>query len=317
MSLAVTVSAVFIVLSYPEPGLRLSAAAAALSQAPAMGLLARDARLPRLYSLSLLLVVVGAVVWGWALLAFGDSGNVRNREVVVLLIAAVMTRLYGGRRMRRLEGSEWYRAARSLVPWLVTLYIGTLLLIFGSEVSQFASIGRVDIDAAANLIILAALFDMLVTGLRFAALPGKDPLNLSERGRMAYVYASEAILVLLMVHLRFTMPWLFGSFFEYYWPVAIMVVAFAGVTLSEFFHRKGKMVLADPLERTGIFLPLLPVLGFWVFSARIHYSGVLVTVGLLYGLVSIMRRSFGFSLLACRSTAACGTGSITPAITAS
>jgi hypothetical protein len=71
-----------------------------------------------------------------------------------------------------------------------------------------------------------------------------------------------------------------------------MVIAFAGAGLSELFRRRRLFVLAEPLERTGAFLPLLPVLGFWAFSSNVHYSGLMFVVGALYGTLAIMRRSF-------------------------
>jgi len=38
--------------------------------------------------------------------------------------------------------------------------------------------------------------------------------------------------------------------------------AFVGVGLAELFRRQNSLVLAKPLQDTGAFLPLLPVLGF-------------------------------------------------------
>jgi hypothetical protein len=45
-------------------------------------------------------------------------------------------------------------------------------------------------------------------------------------------------------------------------------------------------------------LPLLPALGFWASSSEVHYSLVLLTVGVLYAAVSALRRSFWFAVLA-------------------
>src|SRR5262249_2189017 len=55
-----------------------------------------------------------------------------------------------------------------------------------------------------------------------------------------------------------------------------------------------------PLERTGILLPLLPVIGFWVvgFDESVSYSGLLFLVGLFYGALSVGRRSLVFGTLA-------------------
>ena len=44
----------------------------------------------------------------------------------------------------------------------------------------------------------------------------------------------------------------------------VMGIAFLGVGLSEYFERRNLGVLAEPLQRTALLLPLLPVLAFWL-----------------------------------------------------
>src|SRR5260370_681156 len=73
-----------------------------------------------------------------------------------------------------------------------------------------------------------------------------------------------------------------------YWPFIIMAIAFAGVGLSEVFNRRGIGVLAQPLERTGVFLPMLPVLAFWVLPGP-RYALLWFTTGLLYGLLAMTK----------------------------
>jgi hypothetical protein len=58
------------------------------------------------------------------------------------------------------------------------------------------------------------------------------------------------------------------------------------------------LVLAQPLERTGVFLPLLPVLGFWLASSEVDFSLLLFVIGGLYGLMAVLRRSFVFGVMA-------------------
>src|SRR5262249_50737228 len=82
-------------------------------------------------------------------------------------------------------------------------------------------------------------------------------------GRMLYVYACELLLVFLFLHLKLTRPDWFGTFGAKYWTFLIMALAFLGVGLGEFFHRRGLHVLAQPLQSTGVFLPLLPLLAYW------------------------------------------------------
>jgi hypothetical protein len=115
---------------------------------------------------------------------------------------------------------------------------------------------------------------------------------------MKYVYVAELMLALLFLHIRLTLPWLFTGFFERYWPFVAMAVAFGGVLVSEALRRRNLLDLAKPIERTGAFLPLLPVLGFWVATSEVDYSSLLFVVGGLYGLLSSLRRSFLFGMLA-------------------
>src|SRR5215471_8459728 len=106
------------------------------------------------------------------------------------------------------------------------------------------------------------------------------------------------MLSLLFLHVRLTMPWLFHGFFTNYWPLVIMAIAFAGVVSSEALRRRDLLVLAKPIERTGVFLPLLPLVGFWLATSHVDYSLLLFVVGALYGLLSVMRKSFLFGALA-------------------
>ncbi|MBO0721650.1 MAG: hypothetical protein J2P41_12555, partial [Blastocatellia bacterium] len=144
--------------------------------------------------------------------------------------------------------------------------------------------------------------------LALALLPGEDPLGLDKPGRTkkGYVYAAESFIALGLLHARITMPWLFGHFFQPFWPLVVISLAFTGVALGEWFRRRDSLIMAEPLARTGMLLPLLPVLGFWVADSQVPYSGVLLLVGLFYGILSVRRHSFLLGLLA----AAAGNGGL-------
>jgi hypothetical protein len=157
-----------------------------------------------------------------------------------------------------------------------------------------------------------ALAGLTVGALAAAILPGRDPLGLSERGRTAYVYAAEALIALLCLHIRVTMPWLFHGWFQQFWPLVVMRIAFVGVGFGELFQRRRGHpvagiagyrvgVLSEPLQTTGALLPLLPALGFWVMSSelyRVDYSLLLLSVGVLYAALSVLRQSFLYGVLA-------------------
>src|SRR5262249_49503264 len=105
----------------------------------------------------------------------------------------------------------------------------------------------------------------------------------------------------------------------------VMTVAFVGVGLSDLFRRMKLEVLSEPLQRTGVFLPLLPLLMFWLKppaplrdwltgiapgSAPLlnyfdqvptdfgNYAIVWFLFGLLYALLAVTKRSFRYSLFA-------------------
>jgi len=195
--------------------------------------------------------------------------------------------------------NDWTAAAERLVPRLVVLAGAGLALVLGAEAFEYFEYGTVNISPTAIGAVAAALVGLIAAAITAALVPGRDPLGLNERGRMNYVYGAEAILALLFLHIRLTMPWLFSGLFLRYWPIVVMAIAFAGVGLAEVFRRRKTNVLAEPLERTGAFLPLLPVFGFWMNDdTEVHYSLLLLAVGLLYSTLAVMRKSFGFGLLA-------------------
>jgi hypothetical protein len=68
--------------------------------------------------------------------------------------------------------------------------------------------------------------------------------------------------------------------------------------LGELFQRRRQAVLSEPLRNTGALLPLLPALGFWVTTSEVHYSLLLLSIGVLYAALSVLRKSFGFGVLA-------------------
>jgi hypothetical protein len=72
----------------------------------------------------------------------------------------------------------------------------------------------------------------------------------------------------------------------------VVSIAFGGIGAGEWFRRKKLQVLAEPLERTGAFIQLLPALGFWVVASEMSYSAAIFVVGLMYVAAAMLRRSF-------------------------
>jgi hypothetical protein len=296
---AVATLAYWINLSFTEFELRAEVALAVAAQFLAFSFLAEGISEQRRRRFALAILVIGAILFGWSWLTPRLDGTWLNRSVILMLEAFGLTALYGFLLDKaKARFPEWTSSARALLPWLLGAGVVALFFCLGTEVSYQINFGVVRIHPVALVAIGLTLVAAIVICVLFALSPNHDPLSLSERGRMRYVYAAEVMLALLFLHIRLTLPWLFTGFIERYWPLVVMLIAYFGVVTSEALRRRKLIVLAQPLERTGVFLPLLPVLGFWLASSEVDFSLVLFVVGGLYGLLSILRRSFMFGLLA-------------------
>jgi hypothetical protein len=155
-------------------------------------------------------------------------------------------------------------SARHVGLVLGGLAILAALLALGAMLPLFDPLTRrTPLPATGIAAALLALVALLATALRQALSPERDLLGLSEGGRTAYVYLAEVLLVLVFVHLRLNVPEIFSGFLARYWTLLVMGLAFLGVGLSELFERRGLSVLAVPLQRTAVFLPVVPLLSFW------------------------------------------------------
>ena len=296
---AVVVLTGIVELTEREIGLRVLAAQATLVQVASVALIARGDRRGVLQTIALALGAVAAAMFGWSWLDPATSGTLLHSLVVMAASLAAVAVLYGlGLGKLLAETSDWLAPARRLTNGLAAVVALSIAAILAVEIYQFSAWGSVEIAWPAILAVGLTLVGLAAAALAAAVLPGRDPLNLSERGRTLYVYGAEVLLALAFVHIRLTMPWLFGGFFQRYWPLVVMAIAFLGVGFAEVCRRYRQNVLAEPIENTGALLPVLPVLGFWATEMPVDYSLLLVLVGVLYAGLSIARRSFGFGVLA-------------------
>jgi len=296
---AVLALTTLIVLTFDDATLRLLAAKAAWFQVVALLFLTRGAAQNGLRHAALALGVVGAALWGWAWLSPIDGPQILDRGVIVMAVLAASGVLYGfGLTKFFKTENPWTQVGQQTTPLCIGGALVALAMILGGEVFAFMNSGSVDISHWAEAVVGASLIGLAVAAIVAAIVPGRDPLGLSERGRQAYVYGAEILLAATFVHVRICLPELFGERFQQYWPLIVMAIAFLGVGLSEWFRRRRQMVLAEPLERTGALLPLLPVLGFFAIDSGTHYSVLLMVVGTLYAALSVLRKSFGFGVMA-------------------
>jgi hypothetical protein len=302
LGIGVLMLVVWIELSMEDFEQRMIAAYAIGAQAFALALLARGrVRTPLQYS-ALVWGVLFAVAFGWAWLPPDFPAPWLHRLVVSAAALAVAVVVYGFGLVKFLKReNEWTRAAGQLVPPLAVLAATLILAVVAIETLAYLRDGEMPIQMAALVTVIVALAGLAVAALVAALVPGRDPLGLSERGRTLYVYAAEALAGLLFLHIRVTMSWLFSGWFLRFWPLVVMAIAFVGVGLGELFHRRRQRVLSEPLETTGALLPMLPALSFWVMSSQlyqVHYSLLLLSIGVLYAALSVLRGSFLYGMLA-------------------
>jgi hypothetical protein len=281
---------------------RMLTAVAALLQAPMLALLAERDRRSDLRSLALLVLAVAMIACGWSWLdprSFPPD-ELLDRVIVVFTVFITVAAFYS-LALPRIFGPTalWTEAGRRIAAPLgvaAAMALAGILLLeaFGRAMAAGFSVGTPEV-----LIVLAALLTGCA-GALVAALRRGETSGLSDRVRVRCVYAAEAMLALAFVHLRLTEPQLFGGVFQQYWPLIIMAVAFAGVGAGELLARQKHFILSEPLTRTGIFLPLLPVIGFWLPGPRVNVSltGLLLTVCVFYAMLAALRKSFAFGLIA-------------------
>jgi hypothetical protein len=277
--------------------------------------------------LALALGVLLVTEAGWATLGPEVPSLWLHRSVLALLAAAALTWVHGVALTRLLWGyPDWADCARRLGPVLGAMASVLLLAVLVQEALLYdTALKATPMAPWAVAVVAGGLLVLIAAGITFAVVSARDPLGLSERGRMLYVYAAEALLALLFFHARLTVPWLFGPYARRYWTFIVMAVAFLGVGLSELFKRRRLPVLAEPLQWTGIFLPLLPLLAFWLkppaglmqlAHERVpglvpllnyldklphhfgQYAVLWFALGALYTGVALGKRSYRFALLA-------------------
>ncbi len=196
--------------------------------------------------------------------------------------------------------SDWAEVGRRNVPALSVLTLIALAVVLVQEWQLYEPWpARHPMAPWAIGVVAVVLAALVVACLAFAVFPNRDPLQLSERGRTVYVYAAEAIALVIVGHFRLTVPRLFHlGIIENYWTLIVMVVAFVGAGLAEWFQRRKLPVLAEPLARTAMLAPLLPAIGHWYFPAvRIGGETVLFLVAAFYGILAVTRRSYVFGAL--------------------
>ena len=248
-----------------------------------------------LQTLALLVAGLAAVYIGWAdVRALSESAIALAYAGRLLVCLAGVTLLYAVVMPRWLEtASPWQEPVRRASLAMAVATVITLVSVLALEVIHFVPKVGAPLATPEVIAISVMLGGFVVALFSMALWPGKDPLNLSEKGRSGYVYAAQCVTAVLCAHVYLADPQIFlgSGFFRRNWPFLVMLLAFGSVAFGEFCSRRNWRVISEPFLRTGGFLPLLPALAAWSFS-QTNYPLVLFFAGLIYLFMAFARRSF-------------------------
>ncbi|WP_425616778.1 hypothetical protein NA78x_000433 [Anatilimnocola sp. NA78] len=250
---------------------------------------------------ALLLGGLTCVYLGWSDLLPGSSlMESMTRAFRLLMVLAVLTFVYGLVLPRFIFRQEsWLKSSLRAGYVSSALAIATLLALLGGEISLFEPSVGAGVDDV-QVLAVAVLLVLFIVGLIALALSPGAHERAEQHRRTWFVYGAQLVGGLLFAHVYLCKPMWFDDVLKPYWPYVIMAIAFAGVGLGELFWRLRLPVLAEPFQRTGSFLPLLPILALWVVHNREDYDYTLLmfSAGLMYLLLSLVRKSWSAALAA-------------------
>ncbi|SMP59100.1 hypothetical protein SAMN06265222_106163 [Neorhodopirellula lusitana] len=139
-------------------------------------------------------------------------------------------------------------------------------------------------------------------------------LRLSDRLRGWLLYGAQAIAAVTWLHLFLCRTGIAYLGLRQVWPYVVMVIAFTSVGLTQWAIRRQDEVLSAIMRRTAMFLPMIPVVGFWLsgtYATFLHdqdwtwtfyrgttsYQGLLIVGAIYYGIMSTMWKN-GFPRVA-------------------
>ena len=280
-------------LNLADGSARWFAAVALMGQVISLGLLAHQLGSSVARIVTLLFGAASVVALSWAPFSPG-AAMLAERSVSAFCALSAIAAIYAWFLYSGDDQSTWKRAMADIFQTIIGLDIVIMLGTLAIEIAGLITGGRVMMHPLA---IWAFAFVVLIGSVAclMIAIHGKE---MSSGWRSGCVYAAEALVGITFIHLRLTAPYLFGGILAAWWPLVVMAIAFAGLGAGQLLARSGQNVLSEPIERTGIFLPLMPVLGFWLMPSSVNLQTLLLAACLFYSVVAAVRRSFGFAVMA-------------------
>jgi hypothetical protein len=183
--------------------------------------------------------------------------------------------------------------------------IGVVML--GGEAATVWKAVAADAGLGSKWMTMLAWAAVVARLLQFAAKPHSTDRSASEATRKAAVYFAEVSLALLCGACYFHFPDLFSGIFVKWWPLVVFAISMLSAGIGEWLQRMNQRIIADPVGRSSLLLPIIPLAGVWWFHPQAaewqwsdwgRYSFLLLSASIIYGVQSWIRNSIGLRGLA-------------------
>ena len=191
------------------------------------------------------------------------------------------------------------------VAFGIGVTIGMIML--GGQAGKVWNIVAANASTGTKWMTLVAWSAVVARLLQFAARPISTDRMATEATRKAAVYLAEVSLALLCGGCYFHYPELFSGIFVNWWPLVVYAIAMISAGLGEWLQRLNQRIIADPVGRSSLLLPIIPLVGVWWFHAEGaewlwsdwgRYSFLLLSASLIYGIQGWLRASLRLRALA-------------------
>ncbi len=151
-----------------------------------------------------------------------------------------------------------------------------------------------------KLLSVAAWVIVIARLIQFAARPHSLDRRASNGARKTAVYAAQIGMAALCAVTYVHFPNLFSGVMAAWWPIVLFAIAMLSAALGQLLRGAGENILADPVQRSSLLLPIIPLTGVWwiepdnlpwLWRDWERYWLLLLTAAGLYGLQGWLRRS--------------------------
>ncbi len=311
IALLALVPSLLLVLSFEERTMRVAATVLPLIGALSILPIASDRRTNfyRYVGLSLISSSLVLLFWAdlpvaWTMAGFSDAWIFIQRAFIAFVLLGIIYPIVVHVFINK---EAWVRPLMH-VGWF-TFAIGVAIgcIMLGGEATGVWKTAAANASLPTKLMTIVAWGAVTARLLQFAARPHSIDRLATASTRMLAVYIAELSLAFLCGSCYFHFPDLFSGVFVKWWPIVVFAIAMLSAGIGEWLRRIDQHIIADPIGRSSLLMPIIPLAGVWWFHpAQVEwlwndwgrYSFLLLSASILYGLHSWLRNSIRLRALA-------------------